>query len=58
MNPQIRQIIQKRQQRSNVQTKRRAASSVAGAPAGPGGTPTPSNVRDAIEQAWAQAGRA
>lgn len=57
MNPQIRGIIQKRESSNNLATKRRAATSVAGAPAGPGGTQTPADLRSAIEQAWTQAGR-
>ena len=57
MNPQISQILSSRQSQAAVNTKRRAAVSVSGAPGGPGGTEAPTDIRSALEHAWDNAGR-
>ncbi len=56
MNPSISQIINSRRSAEQVAQKRKAASSVAGSPGGPGDNSPPSSLRDTIAQAWDNAG--
>ena len=61
MNPEVSKVIQARSAQSNaagsqqnIARKRNAASSVSGSPGTGGGshTPKPTNIRDALAQAW------
>jgi len=58
IHPQISQIIAARGQKQNTSMKQRAASSISGAPGGQGGGADVSSTRAALEEAWANAGRA
>ena len=58
IHPQISQIIAARGQKANTSMKRQAASSISGAPGGQGGGADVSSTRAALEEAWANAGRA
>lgn len=57
LHPEVSKVIGSRVQQQTVQRKRRASSSVAGSPGGPGGAQAPVDMRGAIEQAWDNAGR-
>ena len=56
-HPEINKIIQSRQQVASLSDKRRAATSIAGSPGGPGGTNAPSTMYDALSDAWDRVGR-
>ena len=57
LNPEISKVMGGRVQQQSVQRKRRASSSVAGSPGGPGSSQQPADMRGAIEQAWETANR-
>jgi cytochrome c556 len=57
MNPEIQRIVQNRRSQQSLQSKRRAASSVGGAPAGDAAGAPPASLRGAIADAWENAGR-
>ncbi|MCK5318373.1 MAG: hypothetical protein KAJ55_10675 [Anaerolineales bacterium] len=57
LNPEIRGIIQTRQQQEQLQQSQRAGSSIHGTPGGEGAPPTDLGLRQAIESAWDNAGR-
>lgn len=54
MNPQIAQVLQTRQQASQLEAKRKASSSVRGAPAPKTPAAQPDDIRSSIEAAWAE----
>jgi hypothetical protein len=58
MHPQISKIIGGRESQQNATQKRHAASSISGSMGGPGGGGPPSAMRDALEDAWENTGRA
>ena len=58
LNPEIYGIIQGRSGAKSVAEKRHAAASISGTLGGPGGGTEPGDMRGAIEDAWANAGRA
>lgn len=57
MNPQISQVIKNRELAGQTQNRRRAASSVRGAPGGDGAQAPGNSVRDLLEHAWQNTGR-
>ena len=57
MNPELQRIVQSRQQKQALQSKRKAASSVAGAPGGAPGGRAEGGLRSTLLDAWEGAGR-
>ena len=58
LNPEIKKIIDGRAIAASSQSRRRAGSSIHGTPGGPGGNAAADSMRNAIEDAWDNAGRA
>jgi hypothetical protein len=58
LNPEIKRIVDGRALTASTQSRRRAGSSIHGSPGGPGGGGAQDNMRNAIEDAWDNAGRA
>lgn len=56
-NPEIRKVLQARQSQGQVQSRKRAASSIHGTPSGEGSTAAPNDLRGALEQAWQNSNR-
>ena len=56
-NPEIRKVLQARQSQGQVQSRKRAASSIHGTPSGEGSTAAPNDLRGALEQAWQKSNR-
>jgi hypothetical protein len=57
LHPEIQSIVDTRLQVASANGKRRASSSVAGSPGGPGDSAGPGDMRGQIENAWDTAGR-
>jgi len=57
LHPEVSKIILGRQQQATLANKRRAATSVTGAPGGVNEAPVHDNIRNTIEDAWENAGR-
>ena len=56
-NPEVRNILMKRQSQSDMGRKQSASVSIAGSPGGPGGSAKPSSIGDTIRDAWDNVGR-
>ena len=56
-DPEIRKVMLARQSQGQVQTRKRAASSIHGTPGGEGSTSTPNDLRGVLEQAWQKSNR-
>lgn len=57
LHPEVSKIISSRQQTASLSDKRRAATSIAGSPGGPGGTVVPDSMHDMLSTAWDNVGR-
>lgn len=58
LNPEIKRILDGRAVAASSASRRRAGSSIHGTPGGPGASAAADNMRNAIEDAWDNAGRA
>ena len=56
-NPEVRNILMKRQSQADMGRKQSASVSIAGSPGGPGGSAKPSSIGDTIRDAWDNVGR-
>jgi hypothetical protein len=57
MNPQVAQVMESRKAAQQLESKRRAATSVAGSPGGTPSANAPTSIRAALAAAWDDAGR-
>lgn len=57
IHPEVSKIMDSRRQVASLSGKRKAATSIAGSPGGPGGVDAPKTLHDTLSMAWEQVGR-